>query len=95
MKSFILLVLFNTSITSTFAQDKVIDLKPSIDGKLSYMANVNGEYKIVENQFVMSVASDLIKKAKELACNLPVKPDSVNASIGVVSFSWNTDRLCK
>lgn len=76
------------------SEQKVINLLPEKDGTLTYIAKINGVDQKVQSKFVLGIADDLITKAKELACNLKLRPDSVDASIGVISFSWDTARLC-
>ncbi|MCP4912805.1 MAG: hypothetical protein GY909_06780 [Oligoflexia bacterium] len=91
----LLSVILTTFCFGSHAQTKFVDLQPTSTGKLVYMANVDGKYQKVENTFVLGLAEDALKKAKELACGLKLRPDSVDASIGVISFSWDTEKLCK
>jgi hypothetical protein len=64
-------------------------------GNPAYFASMNGHTQVVTMAFIDSSVGDLIEIAKKQTCGMKVRPDSVTGSIGLLSFTWETDRLCK
>ncbi|MDA9189517.1 hypothetical protein N9O57_00905 [bacterium] len=94
-KLFLFIAVALITLGTKASEQKIINLLPEKNGTLTYIAQVDGVQQRVESKFVLGLADDLLEKAKKLACHLKLRPDTVQASIGVISFSWETKRLCK
>ena len=68
-----------------------------LNGKPTYMIFDFKSQSFIpaEDSMLRSMAEEALKKAKEYSCSLSIKPASITVSIGVVSFSWESEKLCK
>lgn len=64
-------------------------------GKMLYGVKENGDSPKPASLSVFNdTVDDLIQKAKDSACGMKIKPSSVEVSMGLVSMSWDTEKLC-
>ncbi len=62
-------------------------------GRLSFFRN--GQWVPLSENMVITLADDLIAKAKAIACNRRISPSSISVSaIGFLYLTWERDDLC-
>lgn len=51
--------------------------------------------KPVDAAFISNVSTSILQEAKKMVCGMPIKPETIEVSLGVFSFSWKTSDICK
>ena len=60
-----------------------------------FMRGADGEIRVVQSAVLDKMMKSAFESAKSFACSQSIVPESVSVSVGVLSASWNTVKLCE
>lgn len=89
-----LFLLLNSQVFSETAP-KNMTLTPSYQSTACFSADSSANIKLLKDQAFLNFAFPSMEEIAKKACNYKIKPQTITVSIGIISATWETDKLCK
>lgn len=96
MKYFIVgvLLLLNSQVFPETEPQK-ITVAPNHLANTCFSADSFANIKLLKDKEFFNIAFPSMEEIAKNACNYKIKPQSITVSIGIVSVTWETDKLCR
>jgi hypothetical protein len=88
-----IILLLNNQAFSTTAPDNITLSNAPLNACFS--ANASENLKTLKDPSFLNFAFPSMEEIAKKACNYKIKPQSITVSVGFISATWETDKLCK
>lgn len=88
-----ILLFLNNQVFSTIAPDNNVLSNAPLNACFS--ANTSENIKALKDPAFLNFALPFMEEIAKKACNYKIKPQSITVSVGLISATWETDKLCK